>query len=70
MPVRGEGVGEWFDCLICNAGVSCKMLSQICGSCYFPKFLLSDGSFTHMNMTSFMFLEAPCVSWCKILKHL
>ena len=56
MPVRGRGWGR-FDSLICNACVSCKMLSHMCGSWYFPKFMLSDGSFTYMNMASFMFLE-------------
>ena len=61
MPVRGKG-GR-FDCLTCNAGVSHKMLSQMFGSWYFPKFPLSNGSLTCMNMASFMFLEAPCVSW-------
>ena len=67
VPVWGKG-GR-FDCLTCNAGVSCNMLSQTCGCWYFPKFLLSNGSFTHMNMASFIFLEGPCVSWCMILKH-
>ena len=33
MPVRGRrGMGEGFDCLTCNTGVPCSMLSQICGS--------------------------------------
>ena len=67
-PVRGKGWAE-FDCLTSDADVSCKILSQMCGSWNFPKFLLSNGSFTCMNMVSFMFLEDPCVFWCIILKH-
>ena len=60
VPVGGRVWGERFDCLTCNVGVSCKMLSQMCGSLYCPKFLLSNGSFTSMNMVSFMFLEGLC----------
>ena len=66
VPVGG---GERLDCFTCDTGVSCKMLSQMCGSWYFSRFLLRDGSLTCMNMASFMFLEGPCVSWCMILKH-
>ena len=29
---KGEGMGERFDCLTCNAGVPCSMLFQMCGS--------------------------------------
>ena len=29
-----------------SAGVSCRTCSQNCGSWYFPRFLLSEGSFT------------------------
>ena len=53
---KGVGVGERFGCLTCNAGVSCKMLSQMCDSWHFPKFLFSNGSFTLMNIASVMFL--------------
>ena len=30
-------------------GMSCKTLSQMCGSWYFPKFLWSEGSLTHIQ---------------------
>ena len=63
------GLGVRLDCLTCNAGVSHKMLSQICGSWYFPRFLLSEGSLMHINMASLMFLEELCVSLCMMLKH-
>ena len=55
--------------MTCNAGVSCKVLSRICGNWYFPRFLLSEGSLTCINMASLMFLEEPCVLQCMILKH-
>ena len=55
--------------LSCNVGVSCKMLSHICGSWYFPRFLFNEGSFTQMNMSSLMFLEVPCTSLCMMVKQ-
>ena len=63
------GTGVRLDCLTCNADVSCKMLSQTCGNWYFPRFLLSKRSLTHINMAYLMFLEEPCVSLCIMLKH-
>ena len=31
-PSRVDGEGVRLDCLSCNASVSCKMLSQMCGN--------------------------------------
>ena len=52
-----------------NAGVSCKIGPHICGSWYFPKFLLSEGSFTQIYIVSFMFLVTPCDSLSTLVKH-
>ena len=58
-----EGCGPcrmWKSCYLnWSNGVSCKTLSHMCGSCYFPKFLLCEGSLTLIYMASFMFLETP-----------
>ena len=63
MGGRWEGCkGELAGLLEFNAGVSCRMLSQMCGNSYFPRFLFKEGSFTWMNMASLMFLEVPCAS--------
>ena len=69
MGTSGVGVRGKAELLTCNAGVSCKMLSQIFGSWYFPRFLLSEGSLTCISMVSLMFLEEPCVSLCMMSKH-
>ena len=62
-------VGGRVGYLSCNAGVSYKMLSHICGSWYFPKFLFKEGSFTWMNMASLMFLEVSYASLGMMLKQ-
>ena len=36
--------------LSCSVGMSCSMLSQMCGSWYFPRFLFNVGSLTLMNI--------------------
>ena len=56
----GEGVGDagrWLEGMSCSIGDACSMLSHMCGSWYFPKFLFKVGSLTHMNMASLMVLE-------------
>ena len=50
-------------------GVSWKKSSQMCGSLYFPKFLLTEGSLTCMYISSFMFLVTPCVYLSTMVKH-
>ena len=40
-------------------GVSVN-LSQMCGSWYFPHFLLNEESLTHIYIVLFMFLVIPC----------
>ena len=55
--------------LSCRVGVSCSIGCQMCGSWYFPMFLLSEGSLTLMNMASFMFLVLPCGSLCVMVKQ-
>ena len=50
-------------------GVSCSIWFQICGNWYFPMFLLSEGSFTWMNMASLIFLVLPCGSLCIMVKQ-
>ena len=52
--VKGEGRQEG---LSCSIGDACSMLSHMCSSWYFPKFLFRVGSLTHMNMTCLMVLE-------------
>ena len=48
-------------CLSWSDGLSCKMWSQMCGSWYLPKFLLCEGSLTHMYIASFIFLRPPVI---------
>ena len=55
--------------LSCRVGVSCSVGSQMCGSWYFPMFLLHEGSLTLMNIASFMFLALPCGSLCMMVKQ-
>ena len=43
--------------LCCRVGDAIRRWSQMCGSWYFPRFLLSVGSCTQMNMASLMVLE-------------
>ena len=49
--------------------MSCKTWSQMCGSWYFPKFLLSEGSFTQMYTASLMFLMTPWDFLSTMVKH-
>ena len=56
--------------LSCSDGVSCKASSDMCGSWYFLKFLLSDGSLTWMYMVTFVFLVTLCNTLSTILKTL
>ena len=65
--VGGMGQGRVY--LSCRAGVSCRMLSQMCVNWYSLQFLFNEGSFTQMNMTSLMFLDVPCDSLCMIVKY-
>ena len=53
-----------------SEGVSCNTSSCMLGSCYFPRFLVRDGSFTWMYMASFMVLLTPCASQSTKVKHL
>ena len=55
----GEGVGREgkLEGLSCNVCVPCSMLSHMCGSWYFPRFLFNIGSLTLINIASFMVLE-------------
>ena len=55
------------DSLSCRVGDPCSRWSHICGSWYFPKFLLRVGSWTQMNMTSLMVLERLLTSLCIML---
>ena len=48
---------------------SCKTWSQMCGSWYFAKFLLSEGSLAHINIASLMFLVIPCDSLSTVVKQ-
>ena len=50
-------------------GVPCKTWSQMCGSWYLPKFLLSEGSLTHMYIASLMFMVPPCGSLSTMVKQ-
>ena len=50
-------------------GVSCSISSNKWGRCYFPRFLLREGSFTLMYIASFMILVAPCASLSIMVKH-
>ena len=52
-----------------SSGVSCKTWSQMCGSWYLPKFLLSKWSFTQIYIVSLMFLVTPWDSLSKMMKH-
>ena len=54
----GVGVGEVgrLEGLSCSVGDAWSMLSHMCSSWYFPKFLFRIGSLTHMNMASLMVL--------------
>ena len=54
-----EWVGEEgrLEGLICNVSDACSMLSHTCISCYFPRFLLSVWSLTHMNIAFLMVQE-------------
>ena len=45
------------------------MWLQICGTWYFPKFLINEGSFTQMNIASLMFLIFPSDSMCTMEKQ-
>ena len=47
------------DYLSCSIGVSWRMLSHMCSSWYFPRFLFKVGSFTLINMASLMYLKVP-----------
>ena len=52
--------------LVWRAGVSCKTLSKMLDSWYFPRFLLRDGSLTQMSMASLMVqytMCSPCLQW-------
>ena len=49
--------GRWLAKM--EAGVSCRISSQMWGSWYFPSFLLRDGSFTLMNIAFLMVLGTP-----------
>ena len=51
---KGNGGKEG---LSCNIGIPCSMLSHMCGSWYFPRFLFNIGSLTLVNIASFMVLE-------------
>ena len=53
-----------------SKGVFCSTLSDMCGSWYFPRFLLRYGSFTQMYIASSMVLVTPCDSLSTMLKHL
>ena len=53
-----------------SAGVFCRTWSHMYGIWYFPKFLLSEGSFTQIYITSFMFMVTPCDSLSTMMKHL
>ena len=44
-------------------GVSCKPWSQMCGSWYLSKFLLSEGSLNHMYIASLIFLVTPVIPY-------
>ena len=41
----------------------------MCGSWYFPMFLLRDGSLTEMYMASLMVLVVPCASLLMMVKQ-
>ena len=67
-PWKGrEGVKQCY--LSSGDGVSCNISSYVCGSWHFPRFLLSEGSLTHIYMATFMFLITPCTSLSAIVKH-
>ena len=53
----------------CSFGVSCRILSHMCGNWYLPGFPFKEGSFTLINMASLMFLEVPWASLCMMLMH-
>ena len=57
--VGGKRVGREgrLEGLSCNVGVPCSMLSHMCGSWYFLRFLFNVGSLTLINIASFMVLE-------------
>ena len=62
----GGGTGRLED-LHCSVGDACRRWSHMWESWYFPRFLLSVGSCTCMNMASLMVLEWLLTSLCIIL---
>ena len=63
----GVAVG-WLGGLHWRVGDASSRGSHMCGSWYFPMFLLRGGSWTRINMDSLMVLEWLVVSLCRILK--
>ena len=55
LGVHMQGVDSELYYLSWSDGVSCKIWSQMCGSWYLPKFLMSEGSLFHMYTTSFIY---------------
>ena len=62
----GGGAGR-LEGLHCSVEDACRRWSYMCGSWYFPRFLFSIRSCTHMNMASLMVLERLLTSLCTIL---
>ena len=74
--VQCWGVHMWggVDSELCylswSDGVSCKTWSQMCGSWYLPKFLLSEGILNCMYFASFIFLVTSCDFLSTMVKQL
>ena len=62
----GKGELDYFSCIV---GVSCRMLSHMCGNWYLPRILVNDGSLTLINMASLRFLKVPWDSLSIMLKQ-
>ena len=56
-------------CFLNWSDVSYKTWWQMCGTWYVPKFLLSEGSLTHMFSATFMFQVTPCNSLLTMVKQ-